>query len=1193
MKIRQPWRRSALAAASLLALSPAAFAADFVFSTGSYVPGTTAPEPLAAGQVLQINSGGSKFFDGVSFTNQAGLVNWNADTLYLQNGASVKNQAVWNAKSDDALVNNGGALSTFTNSGTFRKSAGSGNTSIGTIAFVNSGTIDAQTGSIYFGGGNATFNAGSVFTGAGSVVIGNNASFNGGLTSSNLVLSAGSYTGTGAKITGAVTLSGGYVQGDWEVASGQTLNGANGGSKFLNGGALTNNGTVNWKTGDALYLQNGSSFTNNGLHDIQATSAIVNNGGALSTYTNSSGATLRVASGQTATIGTIGFTNNGGTLTANGTINYNGSNATFGTGTVFNGSGTNLVSSNAAFNGAISSGNLVLQNGVYQGTAVALSGTTDFTGGYLSGTWQLGAAQTLNAKTGNSKFLDGGSLVNKGSVNWQTADALYLQNGSSLDNQGSFTLSTGATLVNNGGALSTFTNSGTLHLATGEVGAVGTIAFVNNAGVVQSDGTLTFGGNNAVFSSGTKFTGTGVTNVTSNASFVDNFDSANLRLVSGFFTGGNGSAGSKVVAKGQVDLTGGYLTGTWELAAGQSLNALDGGNKFLNEANFTNKGTLAWKTTDSFYLQNNSSLDNQQLLDLQESMTIANNGGGLSSLTNNKLMKVASGKTVNVGTIQFVNNSTLNVAGTLNFNGYNATFNDGSVFTGAGVVAINSDASFVGTQNTSNLSLRSGTFTGTGAVVQGSAEFTGGYLQGGWTVASGQTLYGRDGGNKFVNAATVTNNGTIAWQTGNTLYLQNAGSIDNRGLFDMQTGATIANNGGQLSTFTNSGTLRVAAGQSGVIGSLAFVNNAGTVDVGTGASLNFNGNNVAFNAGTKFTGSGVAMVNGNAGFNGDYTSSNLSLRSGVFTGAGAVAKGSTEFSGGYLQGDWKVASGATLTVAAGGNKFLDGVALTNQGTIALATSNTLYVQNGASIANAGKIDLQTDSAIINNGGAASSFVNTGLILKSAGTGVSTIGNGVGFDNQGVMNVATGTIGLPNDFTNNGTLKGVGAYASTTLTNNGHVAPGDGVGTLTIAGNFAQTALGSFDIQTESLLSTDKLVVQGSATLGGTLALSCFGTCSYAVGDTFTILDANANSLSGTFANVTYAGYQTGQFQVIYDLADGDVMLKVTQATSAIAAVPEPATWATMFAGLGMLVMVTRRRSNRRDGAIRADRARFD
>jgi len=187
---RPPRRLLALAAAATLLTGAApALAVDFIFSAGNYLPGTTAPEPLLAGDVLQINGGGNKFFNGVTLTNQSGLVNWNADSLFMTSGAVVNNAGLWDAKSDNALVYGGGALPTFNNTGTFRKSAGAGVTTIGgTIAFVNSGIIDAQSGAIDFSGGGATFNSGTQFTGAGVNRVSGNATFNDDFSSANLVL---------------------------------------------------------------------------------------------------------------------------------------------------------------------------------------------------------------------------------------------------------------------------------------------------------------------------------------------------------------------------------------------------------------------------------------------------------------------------------------------------------------------------------------------------------------------------------------------------------------------------------------------------------------------------------------------------------------------------------------------------------------------------------------------------------------------------------------------------------------------------------------------------------------------------------------------------------------------------------------------------------------------------------------------
>ncbi|TDP73268.1 beta strand repeat-containing protein [Roseateles toxinivorans] len=1002
LPLPQALHRSLLASALFAALAPPAAALDFAFSAGFYNPGVTAPQPLLLGDALQINAGGNKFFSGVGFTNLSGTVNWNTtDSLFLQSGALISNAGLWDARSDNALVNNGGATSTFNNSGIFRKSVGVGSTSIGSIAFVNSGTIDAQTGVIDFGGGNVTFNAGTQFTGAGLTRITSNASFNGAFTSANLRLQGGTFTGGAAQIGGTVAFSGGALTGDWTVAGGQTLLGVGGGNKFLSGAALTQQGSLLWQTTDSLFLQSGSGLDNQSLVEFQASASLVNNGGATSSFTNSG--TLRALAGQVGTVGSIAFVSNGGTMDALGTLNFAGNNATFNTGSQFTGAGVNRITGNASFNGAISSSNLRLENGTYTGGGAVISGSVAFLGGAITGGWELGTGQTLLGQDGNNKFLSSAALVNKGQWLWQSGNSLFLQSGSVLDNQGSFVISTGMSLVNNGGATSSFINSGTLSVASGQAGSVGTIAFVNNGGTLDVAGTLAFNGNNARFNSGSQFVGSGVTVLNSNAIFVDDFQSQNLRLVNGTFSGGDGSTGSKALVGGMVEFTGGFLTGGWELASGQTIAGKAGGNKFLSTANLVNKGLLAWQTTDS-------------------------------------------------------------------------------------------------------------------------------------------------------------------------LYMQSAALLDNRGLFDAQASVALVNNGGSTSVFNNSGTLQVAAGQTVNVGTIAFVNDGGQLTVASGGLLNFAGNNATFNTGTQMSGAGVVAVTGNASFAGEIAGSNLSLRSGSFTGAAARLSGAAEFGGGFLVGVWEIAPGATLTGASGGNKFLSTVTLTNKGTLAWATGDTLFLQSNGQLINEGLLDVQTDMSLVNNGGATSSIVNRGRLVKSGGAGAMTIGGGLAFSNPGVIEVQAGTIQLPTNFSNPGTMMGTGAFATNELTNTGHLAPGSSAGTLTLNGNYTQTGAGSFDVELASSLAFDRFMINGTASLDGTLALHCIAACALSNGDEFVILDA-AGHLTGTFASVSVDGFGAGfQYDVFYDYNQDLVKLTVLQ----VGAVPEVPIWAMLLGGVGLLALRRRK-----------------
>jgi fibronectin-binding autotransporter adhesin len=91
------------------------------------------------------------------------------------------------------------------------------------------------------------------------------------------------------------------------------------------------------------------------------------------------------------------------------------------------------------------------------------------------------------------------------------------------------------------------------------------------------------------------------------------------------------------------------------------------------------------------------------------------------------------------------------------------------------------------------------------------------------------------------------------------------------------------------------------------------------------------------------------------------------------------------------------------------------------------------------------------------------------------------------NNTGTIDVQSGILKLPNNFTNNGTLKGVGTFATSLLTNAGHVAPGGSPGTLALNGNFTQPSGGFLDIELSNAALFDVFNITGTAALGGTLA----------------------------------------------------------------------------------------------------------
>ena len=130
------------------------------------------------------------------------------------------------------------------------------------------------------------------------------------------------------------------------------------------------------------------------------------------------------------------------------------------------------------------------------------------------------------------------------------------------------------------------------------------------------------------------------------------------------------------------------------------------------------------------------------------------------------------------------------------------------------------------------------------------------------------------------------------------------------------------------------------------------------------------------------------------------------------------------------------------------------------------------------------------------------------------------------------------------------------------------------GTLRLTGSFVQLGGANFAVDLESLASHDLFNISGSAALAGALSLSCFALCSYAVGDVITILDS-VGDLSGTFGNNVFLnGFATGAFTVVYDTAADRVQLLVTEA---VIAVPEPASFAMLLAGMAVLGFAAKRR----------------
>ena len=218
--------------------------------------------------------------------------------------------ALWDIQCDQTLNFYTGANNFFNNAGLVRKSAGTNTTSI-QVAFNNSGTVDVESGTISFGGGETSL--GGTFQTATNAVI------NGNL--------AGTFSGT-ANWTGGSVIAGSPLT----VATNGVLN--IGGNVSIYS-PLTNNGTVNWQSGTVMvYNYAPSGYTGviynqpGALWNIQCDQTLSFYTGA-NNFFNNAGLVRKSAGTNTTTIG-VAFFNSGTLDIESGTISFSGGATSLG-----------------------------------------------------------------------------------------------------------------------------------------------------------------------------------------------------------------------------------------------------------------------------------------------------------------------------------------------------------------------------------------------------------------------------------------------------------------------------------------------------------------------------------------------------------------------------------------------------------------------------------------------------------------------------------------------------------------------------------------------------------------------------------------------------------------------------------------------------------------------------------------------
>lgn len=169
-----------------------------------------------------------------------------------------------------------------------------------------------------------------------------------------------------------------------------------------------------------------------------------------------------------------------------------------------------------------------------------------------------------------------------------------------------------------------------------------------------------------------------------------------------------------------------------------------------------------------------------------------------------------------------------------------------------------------------------------------------------------------------------------------------------------------------------------------------------------------------------------------------------------------------------------------------------------------ALTSSVDVQGGQFLLNGSLV-----STTLNSLGGTSLITSTGVLDGSA---LNVTGGVVSFN--GVQQGGSTVVGAK------GTLKGVGTLGSTRV--EGIIAPGNSIGTLTINGDYVQTATGIYQAELAPGSRSDLLRVTGTATLDGTLkALPEAGV--YYLGEQFNFLQA-AGGINGQFATTDFSAF---------------------------------------------------------------------
>jgi hypothetical protein len=1090
---------------------------------GGTISGTGVILPLDG---LTLAGAGTKTLSGRTLSLPGGTTStWLQGSLNGGLGAvlNLEPLAEFNSAFDGTFNVAGGGTTTITNRGTFRKTAGTGVTSIEPL-FINlepglvesvSGTLSLNSG----GGGDGTYAVSSGATlrfGGGNHNLGIAARVEGSGTNSisaGIVTVGGSYAISGGTlITGGTTSFAGTVAnlGDLIISGNPTVSFDTGSvipaaSVTLSGGTLGGGDTLQIA---GPFRWSGGRIDGAGLVEV--------NGGAVFTGTagkNLNARTLNLSADTT--LWNSGNMNSGGGAVLNNAaeldINFDGTfSASLGGSSTINNSGTIRKSGGIAtttlapvFNNA-SGGRLEVEVGT-----VSLTG-----GGSSSGEFEIAANSTLVFGGGNHS-LDAASSITGAGTNAITAGALNIA--------GNYHV-TGGTRVTGGGASfsgpvtgigALAVSGGTAAFVTGD--AVQAATTTVSAGTLSTDSPLNIAG--AFDWTGGTISGTGLIQANGPTTWSGFSRTLNGRMhlnAPATWSAGNINSGqSAALTIGEQVVLNTTFDGSYSFGGG-------GSSVITNRGTFRKSGGVGANGTVINAVFNNGPGASVDLA----SGTLSLDGGGSSG----GAFIVANGATLRFGGgAHFLNSaSSVSGAGTNRFTSGSTTL-EGPVSVTGGIVVSGGNVTFAGpVTGEAPLTISGGQvdFNGSSSITFAAATLSGGIIGGAndltftgpfnWTggTLSGSGVVTADGGATFANNAhtlagrtlRIPTGRTAAWTAGDFTANQNA-TLEIDGTLEIGFDGRFFNGFNGTATISNSGTIRKNGGNAiATIG--VTLDNNGTLEVNSGRLDLFGGGTSA--------GSFMAAANGTLAFISSFGSATHQF--GADSSIGGA--GTVRVEGGTLNfgGTFDVAG--TCALNGGSLNFTPGARIRSLGSVPTISGATVKFDTGADVGfpsmkvSAGSLggsdtinvtnlftwtggSLNGNSAVNALGGAAMDAGSRSLIGQRLNLyGMSAWGTGdIGVENNAVFHIQPGAT-LVNSFdghiggiimnggiTNAGTFRKTGGSGATSFSSRL-----DNLGTIEINSGLLDFSFAQF-VQTtgSTILNGGNLNVGlGFELLGGSL-----------------------------------------------------------------------------------------------------------